>query len=146
MQLFCAEDFARWGCAVYSAVTACAWTEGSLQLVQLKRPFRGAQGHDLAAPGEQSARQIGIVERLEDDHLVARLDEGVDDIEQGLSGATGDAHFRVSVDRVAVLSLPGCGDRLAQTRLAVCYRVLIEPARIASTAASLKNSGPSNSG
>jgi hypothetical protein len=99
------------------------------ELVGIERPAGRAQRH---VPG-RGARQDGVravvlVERLEDDHLVA----GIDDPEQAgdhrLGRSAADRHLRVGVDRHAVAPRPVAGDGLAQDAGAPGHRILVHVA------------------
>lgn len=81
--------------------------------------------HRLAA-GQLDRRQVAVVGRLEDDHLVARMHAAQHRRQQRLRGARGDGDLALGVVGVAVQRGDLGGDRLAQRRHAGHRRVLVE--------------------
>ena len=59
---------------------------------------------------------VGVVGRLEDDHLVAGIDDAEHGVQQQLGRAAGDGDFARRVDRLAVSPLPAGRERRAQAR------------------------------
>ena len=69
---------------------------------------------------------VGVVERLDQQYLRARLDEAEDRCGDGLGGADGDKHLGVRVVLGAEVPLALRGDRLPQRRDAQPGRVLVD--------------------
>jgi hypothetical protein len=76
-------------------------------------------------PGEVDRRFVAVVAGVEDDHLVAGANDGVDGIEDRLGGAAGDRDLAVDIGSPAVAAFGLAGDRLAQGRDAGHRRVLV---------------------
>ena len=70
------------------------------------------------AAGAAHHRQVGVVERLEQHHLVARLDQGQEGGGQRLGGAGGDGDLARPVELQALEAAVVVGHRLAQLRQA----------------------------
>ena len=82
-------------------------------------------GAPLAA-GHRDDGGVGVVERLDQQHLRAGFDEPEDRRGDGLGGADGDQHLGVRVVLGAEVALALRGDRLAQRRDAEAGRVLVD--------------------
>ena len=89
-------------------------------------PARRGEAHqarDRTRPAHD--RQVAVVERLEQHHLVARLDEAEEAARQHLGSAGGDHDLALPIDLEAVEALGVGGHRLAQLGHAEHGRVLI---------------------
>ena len=89
---------------------------GRLDADQLRH--RAGPAHD---------RQIGVVERLDQDHLVARFDQSEQARRQGLGRPRRNQGLGLPVDVEPVEAFVMCRDRLAQVRHPHHRRVLIGP-------------------
>ena len=91
-------------------------------------PFRGRQAHQLRDRAEQADdRQVGVIERLEQDDFVARVQDGHQAGGDRLGGAGGDDDLGRRVDLKSVETGIGGRDRLSQFRHAGHGRILIAP-------------------
>ena len=100
--------------------------DGGPQRVDVEAEVRRAQGHRAPyAAGHLDAGDVGVVEGLQDDHLVTGVHEGQDRGGDRLGGAGGHQHLggRVELDAV----VPGLvrGDRVPQLGHAGPGRVLV---------------------
>jgi hypothetical protein len=80
----------------------------------------------LAAHGFDG-RHVGIIDRLENDHLVARPDKSGDGSKDGLRRTGRHGHFRFDVVTRAVERRHLVDDGLAQLRHTGHWRVLVAP-------------------
>ena len=106
-----------------------ALCEGSAQLVRIERPVGGPQGHIAGNGAAQDAvRAIVLIEGLEDDDLVARVEDREHRRDHRFGGATGDCDLPVGIDRAA----PGLAvlrrERASQLRRSPGGGVLVEAA------------------
>ena len=89
--------------------------EGGAQLVGVEAPRGWVQVDEAGnAPTPADHGQVAVVERLEHDHLVARLDEAEQRGGEGLGGAGGHHRLPRPVDVEAVEAAAVGGDGLAQ--------------------------------
>ena len=103
-----------------------ALREGAPQAVGIELPARRLQRDvDLASGREAHGRQVVLVERLDDDHLVARVDHGEDRGADRLGHAAGDDDVAVGVEAQPVEFLHRPRDRRSQRRDAPGDRVLV---------------------
>ncbi len=110
--------------------------------------LRRRQGHDLGLrQGERDARAVGVVEGLEDERLVAAVEQRGERRRDRLGGAGVDRDLlgRVVVDAVEALLVVGHRLLRARARPASGRTGCGRP-RTASTAARSTKSGPSKSG
>ena len=77
------------------------------------------------AAGAAHQRQIGVVHRLEQNHLVARFDQRHQRPGQSLGGAGGDHHLALRIEIEALPMLVMRRDRLAQDGQAEHGRILV---------------------
>ena len=82
--------------------------------------------HDPLGAGHRHHRRVGVVERLDQDHLGAGLDQTEHGRGDRLGGADGDQHLGRRVVGDVVLPLALSGDRLPQRRNADARRVLVD--------------------
>ena len=97
--------------------------------------------HRLRA-AEDRVRAVVLVERLEDDHLLARIDQRQERRGHGLGGAAGDGDLGLGIDRHAVPVRVLSRRRRSRSRFApqvMAYWLM--SARMARAAASLSTSG-----
>jgi hypothetical protein len=80
--------------------------------------------HRLRA-GQVDRRFVAVVAGVEDDHLVAGPNDGMDRIEDRLGGAAGDRDLAVGIGSPAIAAFGLAGDRLAQRGHAAHHRVLV---------------------
>jgi hypothetical protein len=100
--------------------------EGAAQHFLRKPPmWRLEPEQPRDAAGLADDRQIGIIDRLEHDHFVARLDDGEDRAGQSLGAARGHHHFRHGIELEAVPMAVMGRDRLPQFRDAHHGRILV---------------------
>ena len=101
--------------------------EGGREFTAIDREIRSAQRHvTRCRSGEDHVRPVILVERLEDDHLVARIDHGQHRRDHRLGRAAGHRHLAVGVADDAVIALRLGRDRGAQLGLAEGDRVLVQ--------------------
>ena len=94
----------------------------------VRRVIREAQlGIDRLAADRFDGRHVGVVHRREDDHLVARPDEGGNRREERLGRPGGHRHLGFDVEARAIERRHLVDDRLAQFRHAGHRRVLVAP-------------------
>lgn len=106
-----------------------AGCDGVPQRVEVGAEVRGAEGQRYADGARHGdAGGVRVVERLEGDHLVARLQQGEHRGGDGLRGPRGDQHLRVGVETDAVEAPLVVGDRRAEFRDARTRRVLVAAA------------------
>ena len=86
------------------------------------RPAAPSLG-DAARPPHH--RQVGVVQRLDQHHLVARLDQPEEAIGQRLGRAGGDQHLGLPVDVEAVENARMLGDGLRSSGQAHHRRILV---------------------
>ena len=99
------------------------------QLVVVEPEVRSEQSDpDPYAPGQVDRGRVGVVERLERDHLVARVDERQERRRDGLGGPGGDQYLAVRVVAQPVVPAAVLGDRLPQRPDAAARRVLVDAA------------------
>jgi len=108
-----------------------AWSDRRPQCVEIERePAGGGLGDQRNRPpggaGEGDGRGVGVVVGLEEDHLVARLDQRQQGGGDGLGGADGDQDLGVRVEGGAVAGALG-GDGRAQFGAAEAGWVLVVP-------------------
>jgi len=82
----------------------------------------------VTARRDDTARAVVLVERLEDDDLVARVQHGEQGRQHGLGRAAADRHVAVGLDLHTVELAVLLGDRLSEARRAPGDRVLVEVA------------------
>ncbi len=98
---------------------------------RLKRVFRQLPAGRLQADQTRNAagaadeRQIRIVERLDQHHLIARRDQPEAGCGEGLGGAGGDQHLGLPVEIEPVMAPIVPGHRLPQRRQSLHRRVLV---------------------
>jgi hypothetical protein len=103
-----------------------ARAERAVELVGIEVPAgRPQPHHPRDAARHLDGGHVEIIEGLEDDHLVARIDQGQDGVEQGLGGAAGDGDLGLRIDGVAVARLEVGGDGMAQAGQPGGGRVLV---------------------
>ena len=92
-----------------------ARTKGARKFLAIEFPIRRMQAHKAGlGAGKNSVRAVVFVERLEDDHFVARIDDGHQGGDHGFGGtaANGDLAFRI--DGHALRARELLDDRIAQ--------------------------------
>ena len=101
----------------------------TLEPVRVEREVGRLQRHEhRLGAGDDAARAVVLVEGLEDDDLVGRVEHGQQRRQHGLGGAAADRDVKVGVDLHPVeLAVLG-GDRPPQARRAPGDRVLMEVA------------------
>ena len=100
--------------------------EGARQHLLGEAPVRRLEPHEARhAAGALHQRQVGVVERLEQHHLVAGLDQRQQRAGERLGGAGGHHDLGLGIER-EILPVPVMrGDRLAQFRQAQHRRILV---------------------
>ena len=83
---------------------------------------RGRDAHGPAAP-EGDRRGVGVVDRVGQQDVVARLDQGGQGGAEAEGGPVGDEDLAVGVVGQAVVAGQPLGHRLAQARLALVVRI-----------------------
>ena len=106
-----------------------ARVERLAQTIGVERPVRPLERneHRLGA-GENRVRTIVLVERLEDDHLVARIHQRHEHRRHRFGRAARHRHVAVRIDLHVVPAPVLLGDRLAKHRRAPRDRVLVDVA------------------
>ncbi len=105
---------------------AGALVEGVLEGCEVRLPVRSHQwSRSVGGPGQADHGSVGIVERLERQHFVARSGEGENCGRDGLGGAGTDDDAGLGVGCQAVEPLLVPGDRLPKCRLTLPGRVLV---------------------
>ncbi|MEZ6022733.1 MAG: hypothetical protein R3C16_04815 [Hyphomonadaceae bacterium] len=88
----------------------------------------GLQAHNARhAAGAPHHRQIGVVDRFEQNHFVAGLDERQQRGGDGFRGAGGDRHFTLPIQRNALVRRVVFRDGFAQVGQAAHGRILVRP-------------------
>ena len=101
--------------------------ERARELVGIERPVGLAQRHEPRHRArENRVGPVVLVERLEDDHLVAGIDDAEHRRDHRLGRAAADGDLRVGIDRHAVPAREVVGDRVAQAPRAPGHRVLVD--------------------
>ena len=104
--------------------------ECRLQGIERQRPVRRLEpDQPRHGAGAAHDRQIGIVERLDQNHLVAGLDEPEQGARQRFGSARGDYHLARPVDLQVVEPFGVRGHRLAQGRDAHHRWILVDAVR-----------------
>src|SRR5262245_47089856 len=99
------------------------------QAIRVERELGRLERHEHRyRAGDDAARPVVLVERLEDDDLVARVEHGQERRQHGLGRAATDRHVAVGIDVHVVERAVLPGNRLAQARRAPGDRVLMEVA------------------
>jgi hypothetical protein len=102
--------------------------KGVLERAQVQPPVRrGDAEADGNSPGPLYQRQIAVIERLDEDHLVARLQQSQEGVGQGLGRTRGHHDLRLPVDVEPVEALVGGGDGLTQFGQSQHRRILVRP-------------------
>ncbi len=128
-QLFAGEDHAGGVVGGVEQQQAGAGPDGVGEGVEVGAEVGGAEGEgDPLGSGHGDAGGVGVVEGLEGDDLVARLQEGEHGRGDRLGGAGGDQDFAVGVEGQAVPAPLVLGDCLAQLGDALTGRVLVAAA------------------
>jgi hypothetical protein len=103
-----------------------ALVEGGAQFVAVERPVGRAQGDVARARvGEDGVGRVVLVERLEDDDLVAGVDRRHHRRDHAFGRAAGDGQFRLGVNVETEIPLRLLGNRLAEIRAPPRDRVLV---------------------
>lgn len=103
--------------------------EGVAQALRVEVPARRFErDEDRLGAGEDRIGAVVLVERVEDDHLIAGVDQGEEDGGHGLRGAARHGDLLVGVDRVVVHAVVLLGDRQPQRRRPPRDRVLVHVA------------------
>ena len=101
--------------------------EGGRQLVWVECPIRLVQRHVARRrAGQNRVGAVVLVERLEDHHFVARIDDGHHRGHHGLGRAAAHGDLLVGADRHAVAARELAGNCLAQRSGAPRHRVLVD--------------------
>jgi hypothetical protein len=99
------------------------------QFVGIEVPAVAAQRHIARRhAGHDQVRHIGVVNRLENDHLIARIGQTENRRKHRFGGARGYQHVGVRVQLLVVEALGMVRDRPAHRRHADARRILIERA------------------
>ena len=94
----------------------------------VKAPIRWLQRHEFRyAARTQHQRQIGVIHRLEQNHLVTRRDQRHQRARNRLGSARGDHHLVFPIERHALMMRVMFSDGLSQLRQAGHWRVLVPP-------------------
>ncbi len=126
-QLVAAEDLGRRVHRIVDEDRLGFGAEGCGERGSVERPVGRGEAHQPRnAPGAPDQRQIAVVERLDQHHLVAGDDQAGHAVGQRLGGAGGDQHLRLPVHVEAVEALVGIRHRLAQLDEAHHRRILVE--------------------
>ena len=100
--------------------------EGLGELVRIEVERRRAQGHvDGLGAGEDRIGGVVLVERREDDHLVARIAGGHHRDHHRFGAAAGDDEVLVGVDRQAAEPVDLLGEGLTEARGAPGHGILV---------------------
>ena len=103
-----------------------ARAERRLELGAIDRKIRIAQRHVARRrPGKDHVGPVVLVKRLEDDHLVARIDHRQHRRDHRLGRAACNRDIEVGIARDAVVAAHLVGDRAAEIRRPVRDRVLV---------------------
>ena len=103
-----------------------AAAERRLECGQVRQEVRGQQrGGDMRGAGEADDGAVGVVERLEGQHLVARAHKRQQRRGDGLGGAGGDDDLGLRIRGQPVEPLLVGGDGLPQLGDALAGRVLV---------------------
>ena len=103
-----------------------AGAEGGLERGQVRHEIRGQQrSGDVRGAGEPNDGAIGVVERLEREHLIAGADQRQQRGGDGLCGAGGDDDLRLGIGSQSIEPLLVDGDRLPQRQDALAGCVLV---------------------
>ena len=103
-----------------------AVAERGLECGQVRHEIRGQErGGDVRGAGEPDDGAIGVVERLEGEHLIARTYQREQRGGDGLGGAGGDDDFGLRIRGQPVEPLLVDRDRLPQRQDALAGRILV---------------------
>ena len=115
LQLRSREDLARGIVGAVEEDGPRARGDGLAQPVGIEGEARRLQGHpDGLGAGDDAPRTVVLVEGLEDDDLVARIEEGEERGQHGLRRAAAHGHVPLRIDLHAVELLVLVRDRPAQ--------------------------------
>ena len=106
---------------------AGAGVESSCKLVRIEAPLVTAQRHIVRSKSRHHhVGHIAVIDRLEDDHFVARIGQSQDRGENRFGGAGGDQNLGLPIDLLTVKTLRMACHRFAQDRHADARRILVQ--------------------